>query len=324
MNNILRGIVKEFRDKRLWPIALVLIAALVAVPVLLSKSAPAPTTVGQVPPAAAPPGTAVPAVNVQTTPGTSKLGSHSRNPFDQQGGSAPVAKTIGGTSPSATGGAPASSSATSSTPSSGSSSSAGSAPSAPSSGGSSTGSGSTSGGSTTPAQPFPTKPAKPAPAGLTDKQSYEINLSATNSSGGFDTFSPERLSPLPNQHQPLLIELGVLKGGKRVLFAVQPGTVVHGAGSCTPGAISCQILSLAPNQVESVGTNNGTVMEFAVTGIKAAGHPSASAASSARRATSPFGRRLLDRSTLTALSLFQYRPSIGAVVDLSNLTVGGS
>jgi hypothetical protein len=36
------------------------------------------------------------------------------------------------------------------------------------------------------------------------------------------------------------------------------------------------------------------------------------------------GRRLLSTSTLSALSLFQYEPSLGAVVDLRNLTVGGS
>ena len=44
----------------------------------------------------------------------------------------------------------------------------------------------------------------------------------------------------------------MLKGGKRVLFAVQAGAVVHGPGQCTPGPIDCEIVSLKPNQIESV------------------------------------------------------------------------
>ena len=82
----------------------------------------------------------------------------------------------------------------------------------------------------------------------------------TNSAGGIDTTnSLERLSVLPSAQQQRLIELGVLKGGHRVLFAVEPGTVLAGPGSCTPGPIDCQILSMAPGQTEriSVRTPSG-------------------------------------------------------------------
>ena len=114
-----------------------------------------------------------------------------------------------------------------------------------------------------------------------------------------------------------------------MLFAVEPGTVLAGPGSCTPGPIDCQILSMAPGQTEriSVRTPSGvtSVALFAVTQISAADHSSAAAADKARRAESAAGRRLLNNnSTLTALSLFQYKPSIGAIVDLRNLTVGGN
>jgi hypothetical protein len=71
----------------------------------------------------------------------------------------------------------------------------------------------------------------------------------------------------------------------------------------------------------SAGVISGPL--FAVTGITAAQNPSAAAADTARRAESATGRSLIDHSTLTALSLFQYEPSLGAVVDLRNLTVGG-
>ena len=53
-------------------------------------------------------------------------------------------------------------------------------------------------------------------------------------------------------------------------------------------------------------------------------HPSVAAANKARQTASDVGRELLSRSPLSALSLFQYDPSVGAVVDLRNLTVGGS
>ncbi len=64
--------------------------------------------------------------------------------------------------------------------------------------------------------------------------------------------------------------------------------------------------------------------QFAVTGIQADQYPSAAAADRARRTVSAFGNRLINKSTLNALSLFPYQPSLGAVVDLRNVTIGGN
>jgi len=61
-----------------------------------------------------------------------------------------------------------------------------------------------------------------------------------------------------------------------------------------------------------------------VNAITADQHQSAAAANKARQDASDLGRELLANSPLNALSLFQYDPSVGAVVDLRNLTVGGS
>ena len=156
-----------------------------------------------------------------------------------------------------------------------------------------------------------------------------MTLSNTNSTGGVDTINPvERLSVLPSQQLPLLVELGVLKGGHRVIFAVEPGTVVHGPATCTPGPIDCEILSLAPNEIEGVASESasgrvtGTLLS--ITGISAEGYSSPAAANQARLSESGAGRRLLNASPPKALSLFQYKPSFGAVVDLSNVTVGGN
>jgi hypothetical protein len=137
-----------------------------------------------------------------------------------------------------------------------------------------------------------------------------------------------RLGELPSAQEPRLVELGVLKGGHRVLFAVEPDTVLSGPGACTPGPIDCEIVSLTQNQTEAVGVRAATgsrqLALFAVTGIRAVGHGSVVAAQKARRAESAAGRALLDRSPMGALSLFRYDPSVGAVLDLRNLTVGGN
>ena len=125
----------------------------------------------------------------------------------------------------------------------------------------------------------------------------------------------------------MLVELGVLQGGHSVLFVVEPGTVVSGAGTCTPGPIDCEILSLNPGQTEGISkqTASGStpVALFSVNSISADQFPSAAAANKARETASDVGRQLLNRTPLSSISLFQYDPSVGAVVDLRNLTVGG-
>ncbi len=314
----LQRIASELRQKRLWPLAAALLVAIIAVPVLLTKS-PSPTPVPPGPQATPPPSaaTSLPTLNVQTTPAQSPLTGHARDPFTQQpSGTTTTASTTATSTATAT-----SSSATSSTTSS-----------------SSTSQGTVGGATgiavaTSPVSPRPiTSPgAKPksASGGLTATQSYDVSLAITNASGGLNTIDPlERLSVLPNDKQPLLVELGVLQGGHRVLFAVQPGTIVSGPGNCTPGRIDCEILSLGLNQTESLATHSpsGAVPGplFAVTAITAANHASAAAAAKARRAQSAAGRALLSRSSLSALSLFQYQPGVGAVVDRRNLSVRGS
>ena len=78
-------------------------------------------------------------------------------------------------------------------------------------------------------------------------------LAMTSPDGGLNTIDPVvRLSPLPSAKQPLLLELGVLQGGSEVLFVVQPGTILSGPAKCLPGKVDCQIISLAPNQIESL------------------------------------------------------------------------
>jgi hypothetical protein len=311
------NLIKELRDRKLWPIAIGLIVALVAVPVLLSKKAstdlvtPQPT--GGLPYST---GTTLPAISVQTTASSSKLPGRGRNPFTPQVVATMTTVTTPTTPASTTTGSGTSTSTTSTGGSTGGGSSTTSTP-APS--------------SSTPA-PAPAKPtpAKPGPPSLTATQSYQVSLAiSSTANGNMSTIDPlERLSILPSPQQPLLVEYGVLQGGRQVVFAVQPGAAVSGPGTCTPGPIDCEVLTLSPGQMEAVlkQTPTGTtpVADFQVNSINAAQHPSAAAADRARRTASDVGRKLLIESSYTALSLFQYDPSVGAIVDLRNLTVGGN
>jgi hypothetical protein len=335
--NILKGIVTELRERRLWPVAVALLVGLVAVPVLLTKSAsgtPATPSSGT-----GASGSNAQSVSVKLAGGTSKggLNGRSRDPFGAQGGSTTTAAvTVARAATSSSAGAGTASigagSGSSSTGSTGSSSSVSTVGSTSGTSGASTGgsAGAPSGGAPSPAPslPAPTKRAKPGPAGLTAKQSYAVSIEITNGSGGVEPIDPvQRLTALPSASQPLLVELGVEQGGKRVLFAVQPGTVVNGGGSCTPGPIDCEILSLPVGGVENISTQSAggaTIAQFSVTGISAVNHPSVAAASKARNSVAQVGAKLLSGSPLTALTLFKYEPSVGAVVDMRNLTVGGN
>ncbi len=64
------------------------------------------------------------------------------------------------------------------------------------------------------------------------------------------------------------------------------------------------------------------VAQFAVTSISVQKHSSVAAANQARLAESSAGRQLLAADKPSALSLFEYKPSLGALVDLRDLTVG--
>jgi hypothetical protein len=330
MTEFLQALKSDLLSRRLLPfVALVVVALVAAVgyavaggsgglnpaPVAIAPSAPSAGAVA-LPVSVAP---ANPNEAVSETPGGVHYQSQgpTRDPFIPLP-SPPAAKSAAATSSSSKSGKSSASSSTGSSP--GGTSGTGSS-------GAGTG---TSGSGSGPVAPSP--PVKPTPRpvhpSLSATQSYGVALALTAPAGGLDTIDPlERLSVLPSAQQPLLVYLGVLKGGRDALFVVQPGTVVSGPGTCAPGPTDCEILSLAQEQVESlaVSTAGGTsnVALFAVTAINVKENASADAANRARREVSAAGRALLAASTLPALPLFEYQPDVGAVVDLRNLEAGG-
>jgi hypothetical protein len=339
-----RGIVNEFRDKKLWPVAALLLVGIVAVPILLTSSSNPPAQTETPAPVAPPPsGTTLPALSVQSTPAHSDLTARARDPFASASGSgtsttgsstapnlgsaASVASVANNAVNALNGSSAASSGSSVGSSSSSSGSSASSSGTVSGGGGTSSSSGSSTSSTSSSSSGSTTSPSKPAASGLTSTQSYNVSLSITNGSGGLNAIdSLQRLSVLPGRQQPLLVELGVLRGGNHVLFAVQPGAAVKGPGTCIPGPLDCEVLSLGRNQTELVGrqTAHGVVRValLAVTTIKVVDHSTAAAAQKARQSASTAGRKLLRNSTLSALSLFQYKNSLGALADLRTLSIG--
>ena len=150
-----RNMLKELLERKLWPIALVLVIALVAVPVLLTKKAPTDIVTPPTGPLPYSSGTTLPAISVQTSPGNSNLTGKGRSPFTPQ--HVATTSTVVATIPAVTTTTPTTSTGTTSV-GSGSSSSG-------TSGGSATGTSTSSAGTTTPAptSTTPAPPPKPAP-----------------------------------------------------------------------------------------------------------------------------------------------------------------
>ena len=85
--NFLQPLITDLREKRLWPVVVVLVGALVAVPVLLAKPAPKPQPAIAATGAGATitsPISGLPVVELSTTPQFSHLPGHGRDPFTQQ------------------------------------------------------------------------------------------------------------------------------------------------------------------------------------------------------------------------------------------------
>ena len=145
-----------------------------------------------------------------------------------------------------------------------------------------------------------------------------------------NTIDPlERLSILPSAQQPLLVELGVLQGGHQRAVRGRAGNRGQRRRHMHPGSDRLRdpdALRRARPEAISKQTRDRHDPGGPVRGELDHRRP----APVGRRAeqgapnASDVGRQLLNQSSLTALSLFQYDPSVGAIVDLRNLTVGGN
>jgi len=228
--NVLTTTWRQLVRRRLWPVAVLLVAALAAVPVLLSRDAE--SAVEPSLPAASAPGAKVsdkiaePVVAKAAVEDRSRrrrvLGAR-KDPFAP----APV-KTPKKKAKKAVTKTEAKPDATTDQPTT-------SAPSVPS----------------TPIV-VPTTPVKP-------KKTYEkgslIVRFGDAASGALERINLKKLAALPDDAQdaetePLLVYLGLTKNGKKAKFLVDASLDATGDGTCKPHPASCETIELAQGETE--------------------------------------------------------------------------
>ena len=226
MNAFFTDLVHDLREKKLWPVAAVLLLALVAAPALLLKSSSADS--GD--PAAAPPAQATPdaaeAALVTLADGSTADASdlesfEEKNPFGdgrdapestESGGELPTTGELdellgGGGDAPASGGAPPASSPD--------------APASPPSGG----------GDDTPAKPV--------------AYAYEVDVRFGRRDGEPRLYRGlQRLDVLPRSAAPLLVFLGVSPTGKTAIFLLDSSVSQNGDGRCQPSKDECTFIHL--------------------------------------------------------------------------------
>jgi hypothetical protein len=265
---------RQLVQRRLWPVAILLIAALAAVPLALAKDpdpvAPAPAV------ATADTGESALAVQPIVVRATAADRSKRRNVLGTR------KNPFGLPKEEASGSA-----------------------SAPNSDGSTTAeepvSPTTSSGGTTPSTSTPT-PVSPGgydtPVTTAPPKTYAVNELTVRfgdgASGDLERKSLRRLQPLPSVDDPVLIYLGVLKDGKTAVFLVDQGVTAIGDGGCRPNPDDCETLRLKAGETEflDVADESGGVSEqYQLDLVKI--HKSRTTSATRAQASSKAGRRLL-------------------------------
>ena len=220
---------KQLVERRLWPLAVLLVAALAAVPMLLSKEpeAPMPAT------SAVQPSNATADAALATQPIVTVGDGAARDARRKVLGARkdPFKPEIRAKKPKVeTPAAPAKSSSSSSKDSGSSS----------------------SGGVTTPPTPVAPTPVTPTePVKTYEVWSLKLRFGLSDAAE-LKTRNVKRLKALPSAAFPALIYLGVLEDHKTAVFLVDHGATVQGDGKCFPSADDCQTLHMKKGNIAFV------------------------------------------------------------------------
>jgi len=277
---------RQLVERRLWPIAAVLVLALAAVPFLLAKSGSNDPVPGPTASTSEAQGDTSPIVSVAAPEAREKarkvLGS-AKNPFRP----AIAAKAVKTPKP-----VTAVSTATVSTP-------------APVS------SGSTSGGSTVPSTPQPLVPVTPA----VPQQTFELHSLIVRwgdtSAGEPAVRNLERLKGLPGG-SPKLVYLGLLADQKTAVFLVDASAKIEGDGKCQPSPADCQTLRMKAGDTVFVTLPGGKQYEMDLVKVVTNKTHSAAVAAKARAATASNGRKVL-RANLSRVGRYRYSKRTGVL-----------
>jgi hypothetical protein len=260
-------------ERRLWPVAILLVAALAAVPVVLAKDPDTPPAT----PVAKAEGenvlTEAPIVTPSSIDAVNsrKVLGKAKNPFGmpKPPKTAPSDKPSESVLPQDEKDAGKDLSSTGSTPPS-------------------------SGGTTSPVAPVaPTTPTTPAkPAKTYDK--YDLTVRFGDSAVAPSRMTLKRLQPLPKADLPALIYLGVSKDGERAIFLLEQGVQVVGDGECDPTPEDCETLRLRAGETEFLDVTDETgavTAQYQLDLVKI--HKGKTASASRASSSSKAGRELL-------------------------------
>jgi hypothetical protein len=257
MQNFLLDLWYDLREKRLWPVAALLLAALVATPVVLSKKAeepePAPATAAAAAAEAKQPEGTAALANVKLEELAKGSGS-SLSSFDPRNPFAPPRKALEAARRSAE-----SSSAPSTATSAGS--------------GSGTGSGGPidggpagvdvtpgSGGGTVPDVGGYTPPTGGTGGGDEAKApeyTYVVDVTFRANDRVRTVNGLRKLDMLPDAESPLLIFMGVTEKAGNAVFMVDSTLDAAGEGTCRPSTAKCASLYLGPGSEHEFTTDEG-------------------------------------------------------------------
>ena len=282
--NPLETVWRPLVQRRLLPVAVLLIAALVAIPVVLAKdsepvapAAPAPVAAGDEALTAAAP-TGEPVVSLVTDGERTKrrrvLGAR-KNPFEPARAprATPTRETVttaqqaqapAGETPAGTGG------------------------SAPAGG---------TGG--TPTVPTPLATGAPPEPPKPSYELYSLTVRFGDSSAeSLEKLNLARLKPLPSAEDPILVYLGIRRNGETAVFMVDANVVPRGDGTCRPSPADCETIHLREGHTELFDVTDaaGTVTaqyQLDLLDVKRRTTASAAKAKAVRARASKAGRRAL-------------------------------
>jgi hypothetical protein len=229
--NAVSSIWRQLVRRRLWPVAILLVAALAAVPVMLSREPEVP-----IPPVDPAPAVTSKADDAIAEPVVAQAAAEDRSkrrrvlgvvkdPFAP----APPKKPKKAKKAAKTGGAETGKQ--SETVSTGGG--------LPSTG---YGGGSVGGGTIVPSVPA-------VPKTYYSAGTIIVRFGASTQET-LDRFAIKKLGPVPNQETPLLIYMGLTKDGKRAKFLVDAMIEVDGDGTCRPHPSSCETIELSVGETE--------------------------------------------------------------------------
>jgi hypothetical protein len=266
MKNFLLDLWYDLRAKRLWPVALVLLAGLVAVPVVLSKKAEEPTVAPPPAAKAEAPKSDGPAELAEVKledlgQGTGSSLSSFDDPSNPFAPPPKVLKRLNSESQDAGAGAPADTGSGGDTKVDGGSlgGGAGADSGLGDSGSGDTGGGSTGGGDTggSDTGDTPAPPVDGREKTTTVNYTYVADVSFRANNHRRKIKAMEKLDILPDRANPLLIFLGVTENAGNAVFLVDSTLDAAGEGSCKPSHSECAFLYLGPGSEHEFTNDEG-------------------------------------------------------------------